>query len=158
MAFTITREDGRSNSQVLLDLVNGKSPGTVFPYAELIDVLSAHTDRRYSRTEVQRIVVMTCPRMLKEQARTLICIRHVGYRIAPAADHAMIAGTRKSRADKQLLRGVETLQNVRWDEMDSNQRLAHEGQLLIFSALHEQMKSHDRRISAIEHAILKSQG
>lgn len=157
-AFKITRADGRSNGQVILDLVDGKEPGTVFKYEDLIAALSAGTDHRYTRPEAQRIVTMACPRMLKEQARTLHNVINVGYRLAPAAYHMVLADHRKSRADKQLLRGVQVLQHVRWEEMDANQRLAHEGHLLIVGALYQQMASHERRLSAIEVAIKKTRG
>lgn len=156
MNFKIRRADGRSNGQVIIDLVNGKEPGTNFNYDELSEALSAGTDHRYSRTEVQRIVVSACPRLLKEQARTLHNVPNVGYRIAPAAYHKIMADHRKSRADKQLLRGVQVLQNVRWEELDANQRMVHEGHLLITGALYQQMTSHERRLTAIERAIKKT--
>lgn len=151
--FQITRSDGRSNGQVVLDLVSGRDPGTVFSYEELIDALSADTDHRYTKHDVQLIVTASCPRMLKEQARTLHNIRNVGYRLAPAEYHVTIANHRKDRADKQLLRGLQVLQHVRWDEMDQNQRLAHEGQLIVAGALYQQMRALERRQSAVEIAI-----
>lgn len=154
----ITRADGRSNGQVILDLVEGKAPGSLFSYQDLSDALSVGTDKRYTRQEVQRIVTMTCPRMLKEQARTLHNVPNVGYRIAQAAYHMTLANDRKSRADKQMLRGVQVLENVRWDEMDGNQRLAHQGQLLIMGALYQSQKALERRQMAVEQAIQKVNG
>lgn len=151
----VLRADGRSNGQVILDLVNNKEPGTIFLYNELSDALSVGTEKRYSRSEVQRIVTATCPRMLKEQARTLHNVKNVGYRIALAAYHMTLANDRKSRADKQLLRGVQILRHVRWDEMDANQRLAHEGQLLIMGALYQSQQALERRQMSIEKAIKK---
>lgn len=153
--FRISRCDGRSNGQVILDLVKDEKPGTVFSYQQLSDALSAGTGKRYARNEVQRIVVATCPRMLKEQARTLHNIENKGYQIAPADYHMTLAHDRKGRADKQMLRGVQLLENVKWDEMDSNQRLAHQGQLLVMSALYQNQKALERRQVAIEKAILQ---
>lgn len=153
MGFQITRDDGRSNGQVLLDFIEGKEPGKVFSYHELSAVLSENTDRQYNKHEVQLIVNSTCPRMLKEQARTLHNVRNTGYRIAPAAYHTTLASHRKEKADKQLLRGVQVLQNVRWEEMDANQRLAHEGQLLILGAMYQQTKALERRQQKVENAI-----
>lgn len=153
----ISRLDGRSNGQVLLDLVANQPPGTLFSYADLSAAFSVGTDKQYTRNEVQRIVTATCPRMLKEQARTLHNVPNIGYRIAEAAYHLTLANDRKSRADQQMLRGVQVLEHVRWDEMDSNQRLAHEGQLLIVGALYQSMKALERRQLAVEQAIKKNQ-
>lgn len=153
--FKISRADGKSHSQVILDFVKNAPPGTVFSYEDLADVLSVGMHRTFSIPEVQRIVTSSCPRMLKEQARTLHNIRHTGYRLAPAAYHLALARDRTSKADRQMLRGVQILQNVRWDEMDANQRLAHEGQLLISGALHQQIKALERRQSTVEAAIKK---
>lgn len=153
----ITRPDGRSNGQVVLDLVADKALGFLFPYPYLITALSAGTDKCYTRAEVQRIVTATCPRMLKEQARTLHNVPNVGYRIAEAAYHLSLAHSRKSRADKQMLRGVQVLEHVRWDEMDENQRMAHQGQLLITNALYQSMKALERRQIEVERAIKQIQ-
>lgn len=151
--FKISRDDGRSNGQIILDLVQGRDSGTFFSYQDLGEALSAGTAKRYTRQEVQRIVTATCPRMLKEQARTLHNIPNQGYRIAPAVFHMTLANDRKSRADKQMLRGVQLLEHVKWDEMDANQRLAHQGQLLVMAALYQNQKALERRQTAIEQAI-----
>jgi len=156
--FEITRLDGRSNSQVVLDHVKDKPPGTVFSYEELQAALSSGTSRRYSQSDVQSIVTAAYPRLLKEQARALHNVRLVGYRLAPAAHHVVLANGRQAKADKQMLRGLQTLQNVRWDEMDANQRMAHEGQLLVVGALFHQMRALERRQSAIEAAIKHTLG
>lgn len=153
--FVITRDDGRSNSQVVLDLIAGRPAGTVLTYEELSEALSANTNRRFSRAEVQQVVTSAGSRISREQARALHNIRNVGYRLAPASYHVVLAKDRKERADKQLLRGVQVLQHVRWDEMDSNQRLAHEGQLLVVGALYQQMKALERRQDSVERAIQK---
>lgn len=151
--FKITREDGRSNAQVLLDLVKDKPAGEVFTYEQIQEALSEGSNHAYGIRDVQGLAVRVYPRLLKEQARALHNVRNTGYRLAPAAYHVTLANDRTSKADKQLLRGVQTLQNVRWDEMDQNQRMAHEGQLLIAGALYSQMKALERRQNAVEVAI-----
>jgi len=156
--FMVTRADGRSNAQVVLDLVKGKPAGAVFTYEDIAVALSVGASRTYKPTEVSVIVSAAYPRLLKEQARALHNVRGVGYRLAPAAYHVVLANGRQSRADRQMLRGMQTLQNVRWDEMDSNQRLAHEGQLMITSALVRQMRALDKRQSAVEDAIRRARG
>lgn len=156
--FRIKRKDGRSNAKVILDHVKSGVAGVVYSYAELGVALSAGTNHVYTDREVQGVAAKIYPRLLKEQARALHNVRNVGYRLAPAAYHVTLAGDRQSKADRQMLRGVQTLQNVRWDEMDENQRRAHEGQLLIVGAIYAQMTALERRQSAVETAIRKVSG
>lgn len=151
--FSINRQDGRSNAQVLLDLVKDKPAGEVFSYEEIAKALSAGSAREYDEKDVQQLAVKVYPRLLKEQARALHNVRGIGYRLAPAAFHVTLATSRKSKADRQMLRGVQTLQHVRWDEMTPNERSAHEGHLLITSALHQQMMALERRQNIVEKAI-----
>jgi DNA-binding FadR family transcriptional regulator len=153
MPFKITRSDGRSNAQVLLDHFKHKEPGTVFEYDELRHVLSVNTNHVYSVHEIRAICAAIYPRLLKEQARALHNVRTVGYRLAPAAFHVTLASGRQNRADRQMLRGVQTLQHVKWEEMTQNERMAHEGQLMICGALYQQMQALERRQSVIEDAI-----
>lgn len=151
--FRITREDGRSNGQVLLDYVRDKPAGTTFTYAELAEELSRGSNHVYTERDVQALSVRIYPRLLKEQARALHNVRNVGYRLAPAALHVTLANNRRTKADKQMLRGLQTLEHVRWEEMDTNQRLAHEGQLMIVGALYHQMRALEQRTGAVEQAI-----
>lgn len=153
--FKIKRKDGRSNSQVLLDTVKNGAPGQVYTYADLATALGAGCNRVYSERDVQTVATQAYPRLLKEQERALHNVRNVGYRLAPAAYHLTLASNRNEKADKQLLRGLQTLQNVKWGEMDDNQRKAHEGQLLLSGAIYQQMKALERRQSNIEAAIKK---
>lgn len=153
MKFKVKRDSGKSNSEVLIDFVKDFHPGHIFTYDVLSNVLSAGTDRQYDVAEVQRIVASATSRLLKEQAIALHNIRYTGYRLAPASYHITLAGNRQNKADKQMRLGVQTLQNVRWHELSENERLAHQGQLLITSALYNQIRSLEKRQSAIESAI-----
>jgi hypothetical protein len=153
MDFKIKRDDGRSNSQVLLDYVQGKPPGTVFLYEELQDVFSSGTNKKYTKNEAQRIVTESCPRMLKEQNRTLHNMRNVGYRIAHAAQHVVLASYRKERGEKQFLRSEQVLIHVHLNEMTQNERREHQGQLIMMIAMRQQLTALERRQSAIENAI-----
>ena len=110
--FKITRADGRSNAQVILDYVKDKPAGEVFKYEDLQAALSGGSNHAYRIIEVQGIATKLYPRLLKEHARALHNVRNVGYRLAPAGYHVVLANDRKSKADKQMLRGVQTLQNV----------------------------------------------
>ena len=156
--FKITRADGRSNQQVILDYVKDGAAGHVYSYDELAQALSVGSNHAYSLREVQGVVAHALVRMLKEQARILHNVRHVGYRLAPGSYHLTLAGERQEKADKQMLRGLQTLQHVRWEEMTPNERLAHQGQLLISGALYQQMKAIERRQTAIEESISRAIG
>jgi hypothetical protein len=157
-AFEITREDGRSNAQVVLDLMGDAEPGRTFTFAQIADALSAGTDRKYTRADVRQIAASAYDRMLAEHQRALHNVRGIGYRVAPAADHNRLAIARKRRADVQLERGVSTLQNVRWNELDPEARKAHEGTLMVMSALHQQQRAMEKRQEGIERVIARLMG
>ncbi len=155
--FTITRPDGRSNAQVILDLVRDKRPGTIFAYEEIARALEEGCERRYDRAAVQAIVVATQARMLREQERTLINLRDEGYRLSHANDHGRLALDRKERADQQIARGVLLLEKVKTDEMDPQAREAHEAVVVILGGMYRQQaameKRVEKRIQAIEAAL-----
>lgn len=153
MKFQITRLNGKSNAEVLLGYVLGSEPGRIFPYDELINVLSADATKTYAVYEVQSIVNAIQKRLLKEQSRTLYNVRGMGYKLAHATEHHALALQRKDKADSQLIRGISLLRNVRWEEMDPQSRLAHEGSLVIMSGLHAQQQAFDKRLNAIELAL-----
>jgi len=151
--FTITRADGRSNAQVILDYVRDGVPGRLYTYEELGQVLSVGTDRSYDDKAVGGVVRQAAPRLLSEQQRRLHNVKLAGYRLAPASEHMALARHDKRRADTQIRRGVHTLRHVRWDEMDENTRRAHEGHLMITETLYAHQVALDRRLRKVEDAI-----
>ena len=60
---------------------------------------------------------------------------------------------KQTKADRQLRRGVELLQDVRWDELDENNRKAHEGTLLLMSAMYEQTRALSKRVNRIDEVL-----
>ena len=151
--FEISRVDGRSNAQVLLDFVQGGEPGRVYGYEELVEALQVGADRSFSIRDVQSVVRQAFARLLKEQQRMLKNVRHVGYRLAMAADHNQLALDRKRKSDTQIFRGLQLLQHVREMEMDENQRNAHRGTLMLVSGLWANQKALEKRQRAAEDAI-----
>ena len=151
--FTIAREDGRSNTQVLLDCVRPGEPGRVFSYDDLAAALEVGSTTRYDRAAIASIVRNAYGRLLREQQRTLINVRGRGYRLAHAKDHRGVALVRTRKADAQIQRGIQVVQNVRWDELDPVARQVHEGTLLIVGGLYHQQQAMDKRFHAIERAI-----
>ena len=147
MGFEITRKDGRSNAQVLIDHVGDAEPGTVFAYDELERILER------SRSSVQGIVLNANHRLLKEKSRTLVNLRNRGYQLAHASEHTRIANGRRRKADVQLRKGLHVLKNVRWDEMDEESRKAHEGTLMVTQAIVSNQEALARRQDQVESAI-----
>jgi len=151
--FAIRREDGRSNSQVVIDLVKEATPGTIFAYEKIADALSDGTDRQFDVPAVRYSVLGAVSMLEKLHKRTLLNVRSIGYKLARAEEHMLIAGVRSDRANRQLRKGLSTLTHVKWDEMDDNTRRAHEGQLLIMSAFYQQNVAMDRRMRKMEETI-----
>lgn len=148
--FEITRGDGRSNQQVLIDSVRDAKPGTLFTYDELKRILDL------SKNRTRAVVLAAQHRLLKEYGRTLENVRGEGYRMAEATDHTRIAHGRKRRADVQLRKGLHVLRHVRWEELDEEASKAHQGTLMITEALYRIQASQDQRLSRIEAAIQKA--
>lgn len=158
-AFEITRADGRSNSQVLLDLFEKGELGRLYKYEELSAALSEGVDKTYTNSEITGIIGKIYIRLLKEQQKAVHSVRGVGYRLALADDHKSLALDRKQRADGQLLKGLETLRGVQWDKIkDPEVRKATEGQLLILSAIYNQTQALERRQNGIEEALRRLSG
>jgi hypothetical protein len=151
--FSIVRHDGRSNQQVIVDMVRGAEPGTIFPYESFASELARGTARTYNRRAVASTVRSANPRLLREERRELRNVPTIGYKVAHAKEHLELATNRKARADRQISRGLKTLRNVRWDELDPNARAAHEGTLLVVEGLYAQMQAFARRQAAQDEAI-----
>lgn len=151
--FQIVREDGQSNADVLLGYVRDGEPGRVYTYQELADVLEVGVDREFDVPAVRSVVGAAFGRLLREQQRTLYNLRGQGYRLAYAKDHNRLALVRKRRSDTQMRRGLEMLQNVRFEEMNDNERKAHEGTLMLLSAVYQNQRSLERRQAAVEQAL-----
>lgn len=151
--FQITRHNGKSDTEVLAELVSAAQPGALLPYDDLMTALSEESTRTFTARDAQAAVRRAERKLATEQRRALLNVRGLGYRVALAGEHQMIAGRKKDRAAALLKRGVMVLQHVDWDAMDANTRRAHEGQLMVIGALHTAMQGLDSRLSRIEQAI-----
>lgn len=151
--FAITRADGRSNTEVLIDTVGDTPPGTIHRYEDLAAALAVGASHSYSIAQVQRIVACGLRQLGRRCKRTLECIPGVGYRVAYAREHLGLAVRRQDRANSQLRKGLSLLQDVRFEEMDANTRKAHEAQLLIVSSIYQQQTALEARLSRNEQAI-----
>ncbi len=151
--FTIARADGRADAQVVIDLVKDGAAGTLYPHDEILAALSVGTEREYRQHDVSGAVGRANRRLLREHQRRLHAVPGMGYRLAPAAEHMVLASSDRRRADTQLRKGLETLRHVRWDEMEPEARKAHEGHLMVTEAIWQAQRALDRRLRKVEAAI-----
>mgnify|MGYP001564364509 CR=1 FL=1 len=151
--FAIVRVGGRSNSQVICDLTAGAEPGTVFSYGEIGRALASGTDRSYDTVAVRSAAVSATNMLEAVHKRTLQNVRGVGYRVALAKEHMGLASLRQDKASRQIRKALSILRNVRYDEMDENTRKAHEGHLMLTSAIYENQMALDKRMLRAELAI-----
>lgn len=151
--FRINREDGRTFTEVLIDYVSQGDPGRIYGHGELSDVLSATADRKLTVADVRNIVNRAQKQLSHMHSRALRAVRGVGYKLAHAKEHKELALIRKVKADRQLRRGVQLLQDVRWDELDENSRKAHEGTMLLMSAIYEHTRALTKRVNRIDEVL-----
>jgi hypothetical protein len=158
-AFTPSREDGRSDRQVVYDLVHTADPGQTFTYVELIDALQEGLELPVDRGRIYRAVAQANRTLLREHSRYLGVVENVGYRIIRSDEHLPESLRKKDRAQTHLKRGIELLRHARLDELTEAQRTLHEGQLMILSgiyhAVEDSHKRHDRTDQLVED-LLKS--
>jgi hypothetical protein len=139
--FEPTREDGRSDVDVVVGLMAEADPGTIFPYGDLIAALSDGTDREIDVPVVGRAVRGARGKMLELYQRRATCLPGVGYRIASASEHKAIAVDHRRKSERQMRWAVRTLSHVRWEEMDPNARMAHEAQLTIMAGIYQTVQA-----------------
>lgn len=151
--FQTNRTDGRSMPDVIVELVKDAQPGATFTYQDLIQALDKNSSKHHTILDARGAVARAKSRLLRDHSRTLRNLSGVGYKLAAATEHREIAIVHKTKSDRQLYKGVQTLRHVRWDEMDENARTAHQGQLMVLSALYERQNWVERRMSKIESLI-----
>ena len=139
--FEISRPDGRSNQQVIIDLVRDALPGTLFTYKQLAEQLESGTPQTFNRDRIGAIVRNANGRLSNGHKRELAAVRGEGYRLALAREQSRLASARERKGAKQYQLGLRTLKNVRLDEMTENERNAHIGHLMITSALFAQIQA-----------------
>lgn len=138
--FVTSREDGRTDAEVLIGVLASRQPGEVIPYGTLAEALSVGSNRDWTTHAVQSAVRGAARRLLRETARTLISVRGVGYRLSSGSDHHGLALRRESKANRQLSMAVDVLRHAQYGEMTAEQRSVHEAHLTITGALFQQMR------------------
>lgn len=152
-AFQPSRADGRSDRQVVYELVADADPATTFPYETLIDALSEGLDEEVDRRRVYRAVTNANRTLLQEKQRYLTVVKNVGYRVLLAEEHLPQAIDKKHRAVSKLKQGMDLLRHAKIDELTEAQRLLHQGQLMIISGLYDAVRESHRRHNRQEQVI-----
>jgi hypothetical protein len=147
--FSIARPDGRSNADVLIALIENAEVGSVFNYDQLAEALS-YGSKRYTKAAVLAAVNSCKDRICRETQRALRNVPNNGYRIIPAAEHRELAKLHNDRANCQVRRGMTILRNVKWDEMNEQERLAHQGTLLILDGFFNLIQAERRKRATLE--------
>jgi glutamate dehydrogenase/leucine dehydrogenase len=145
-------------TEVLIDGVKDVRPGTVISYTDLIHLLNCGSSKQHTIADVRGAISRTKSRLLRDYSRAMRCVVGKGYKIAAATEHREIALLHKAKSNRQISKGLLTLQHVNWGEMEPEARKAHEGTLMVISALHEQQTWMDRRLKKVEDAISKFNG
>lgn len=163
--FQVGRANGKTNQQVVIEHVFGAEPGTVFAYDDLAETLHIGTDREFSRQDVQRVVRAANRRLLREHHRILRVVQNVGYVVAHASDHHGLATARNVKGQRQFKWALETLENVRLDELTDQQRQVHTAQQVINSELYQSNQRILRRqaeqaklIAGLTHRVEQMEG
>lgn len=154
--FKTQRADGRSDRQIIIDLVHAAAPGTLYSYEELAAALAAGLDgeaAHVGRARVYRAVALANPALLADEQRYLRVTKNKGYQILHATEHLPAALAKRDIAQGYIRRGVELLRGARLDELTAAQRTLHEGQLMILAGLNQAMDESQRRHERQEQVI-----
>ena len=145
LKLAISRQSGKSNQQVVVELVAEAPPGTVFSYDRIAAALSEGAGKTYTRAEVQSVVRTAADsRLLREYRRTLANVRGVGYKVAAANEHVPIAGAYNRKSIRSLKRGTDRLNHARLEELTEAERLTHEQQREVNNRLYSELRRIDR--------------
>jgi|GEM_PF-2063809 len=154
-AFEVSRDDGRSDGQVIFDLAVHKQPGTTLSYERIIRELETGLppERTVGRPRVYAAVTAANRKLLHECNRYLKVVRNEGYRLLHGSEHLPVAMERKSRANTQFRKGLEILRNTDMAELDPTARAMHQGQLHLMAGLYHAAQESARRADRIEDLI-----
>ncbi len=132
--FTPSRDDGRSDRQVVFELVRDASPETVFPFVQIRLALQDGVENTITQQRVCAAARLADKTLQRECDRVLRVVKGVGYRVAPASEHLGMALVRKDKATMQFRQGVDILRHCRLGELSETERKLHEGNLLVMTA------------------------
>ncbi len=149
--FITARLDGRSDRRVIADLINAGQANDLYTYKQLTEVLRKDAPgRNITRQTIAQAVRAANKIALVECSRLMQAVPRVGYRIAAAKDHRILALDRRRRADNQIRMAVHTLQHVRWEDMEPTAREAHQATLTLMAGIWQAVEAMSRRQDRME--------
>ncbi len=151
--FRSPRPDGRSNAQVVIDLVAPAELGTTFAYDELGTKLAEGTDRTYSRAQIGGAIRSANRRLHRHHKRHLRSVTNVGYRLALPEEHTGLATIQEGKAVRHIGQAVSILTGVDWNAMDPNTRAATHAHLQITGAIFQQVSRLGRKQREMARAL-----
>jgi len=151
--FEITRDDGRSDAQVIFDFTENAKPGSLFSHDELAAELQKGLDAQVTKQRGYAAVASANRRLLRERNRYLRVVRGQGYRVIESSEHLGVALTKKDRAAHYIRKGKEILDHTDLADLTPAQRAMHEGQLFVLSGLLDHMRESNRRHSEQERVL-----
>ncbi|WP_322768418.1 hypothetical protein [Frankia sp. Cr1] len=147
--FTPRSPDGRSEAQVVVDLVlDDLSPGEVLTY----DTLLTQLDRDDIRP-VYKAVAEANKRLRRDHQRSLVVVPGKGYRLLHAHEHPAQADERRTVARRRVAEGVMILRATRLGELSEAARQAVVGQVVIYEGLQAQLDHQDQRLRRQEDVL-----
>ena len=154
-AFQTKRVDGRSDRVVIVDMVRGAAPDTLFKYEAIKTALQAGLgdDDAIDRHRIYSAIGTANKTLLKEERRFLRVERGKGYRVCRAEEHAIIATGYGGKAEDYIKRGIEILTHTRTDELSEAQRHDRQGMLNVMAGLWLAHKTTESRLDRIEKVV-----
>lgn len=153
--FGLVRKNGKSNQQVVLEVVANAQPGDVFTYDVLADALQEGTDRLFDRERIQQIIRLSNRRLLRDFSRYLVAVHNVGYKMAHARDHRDIASGRSKRGKRQFKWAMDTMRHARLDEMTEKEKTLHIAQTAINTELYQAIRRVNRKQDERDRLVAK---
>ena len=115
--FKPSRDDGRSDKQVVLDLVRTKKRGDFIPYEEFVDALAEGTDRDIERHHAQVAVRSAERTLLEDHQMVLKNVRGQGYLVAQPNGFRDFVVDKRDRTKKLMVRGQRAIEYAPYGDM-----------------------------------------
>lgn len=151
--FRPSRSDGRSDRQVVYELVGDAEPDSMFPFDDIQAALSEGLDSPASKSRAYKAVKAANNLLLREKRRYLVSVPGVGYRMIHASEHLPVALGKKTRAETQIKTGIKILREVRMAELAEPERNLIVGQLMIMDGMYQMARASERRHAKQEQVI-----
>jgi hypothetical protein len=148
MYFKPIREDGRSFRDVAVDSLRDEPPGSIVPYSAIANALGLNS--KDDLRKIQMAVRAANTVLLRLYCRGVKNVPNIGYRILPAREHAIVANSHQTKADKAMGWAVAFFDGANLEEMSEQERKTHEGLSLIAHGLASMHTYNKKRFDRLE--------